>query len=77
MPQEINLKKMVRVMTYTDSFFMIMVTLFIAVSWVSVFSVIASLLAIIRMVHLIKHDIQVKHNGSFKEWLKFFVKKNV
>jgi len=37
---------------------------------------VGSLLAILYWSHKIKMDIKKYHDGSFKQWIKFYLKKN-
>ena len=59
-----------------DAVVMTFVSFFLLITWTTIISVIPSVLAILYWMQRIRKQIQKEHNGSFKSWLKAFVKKN-
>jgi hypothetical protein len=65
-----------RLIPIFDSIVMTIVSFALMITFLSVLTVIPTLLAILYWMTKFKQQIQKNHNGSLLQWLKWLVKKN-
>ena len=65
-----------RIIPIIDSIVMTVISLALMISFLSIITVIPTVLAILYWVTKFKQMIQKNHNGSLLQWLKWLVKKN-
>ena len=65
-----------RFLPMLDAITMTIVSLVLPIVWTTVLSFIPSVLAILYWVQRIRKQINKDFNGSFKQWMRAFVKKN-
>jgi hypothetical protein len=67
---------MSKLLTYSESFLSLIVTILLNITFASVLSVLASIFVIIRTLYLMKRDVDINHKGNITDWLKAWLKKN-